>query len=64
MFHLTIKHNDVEISFRSEDLQSITPIVEPVVKTINAPAKKPGLKNRFTKSGKRLGRPPKVQSVA
>lgn len=64
MFHLTIKHNDVEISFRSEDLQSITPVVEPIVKTISAPIKRAGLKNRITKNGKRLGRPPKVQPVA
>lgn len=61
MFHLTIKHNDVEISFRSEDLQSITPVVEPIVKTISAPIKRAALKSRVSKNGKRLGRPPKAQ---
>lgn len=63
-FQLTIKHNGAEISFTAQDLAAITPIIEPVVKTVSQPAKKASLKSRVSKNGKRLGRPPKVQPVA
>jgi hypothetical protein len=62
-FQLTIKHNGAEISFTAQDLAAITPVIEPVVKVVSAPVKKTALKNRVSKSGKRLGRPPK-QPVA
>lgn len=63
-FQLTIKHNGAEISFTSQDLAAIAPVIEPVVKTISKPVNRPGLKNRVSKSGKRIGRPPKSQPVA
>lgn len=59
-FQLIIKHNGAEISFTAQDLAAITPVIEPVVKTVTKPVKRPALKNRVSKNGKRLGRPPKT----